>query len=204
MEHSTPGALLLLPDVHILGNLEGSLHISSEEGVFTSGFISIVHYGHVLSVAIGVLGVDGILQLPGRSIGEFSKIPPVVEGTGKVGWNLSGLHDDSLEGVKLILGNTLVHLDEASGLELSEAELGDSLYNSGLGRRREDTLESAPCGVYDREERLESIESLGECVRLLNSELREIFQSGFQCSRLIEKLHESVECNEIKVVKELT
>ncbi len=78
----------------------------------------------------------------------------------KICRHLSRLHNDSLKDVKLLLWNTLVHLNEARRLELREAELGDSLNNSGLGRRGEDTLDSVPGLIDNAEQRGETVNGL--------------------------------------------
>jgi len=113
LEETTEGAFLFLPDVHILSNVKGALNIGSEEGILPCNFVTVVHNGHVLCVAKIVLSEHCVLELPSGSVGKFGKFPPVIESLIEVSWNLSGLHDNSLKGVELFLGDALVHLDEA-------------------------------------------------------------------------------------------
>jgi len=72
----------------------------------------------------------------------LSKIPPVIEHSKLVSWYFSAADDGSLDSFELILRHTLVHLNEASRLELGEAKIGNLLDDLSGGRGREDILDS--------------------------------------------------------------
>ncbi len=132
---------MFLPDVHVLGYLKGGFNVSRKDGVEASCDVLVVDDGLVLSDSLR-LGVDGILELPILASGVLSKIPPVIEHSKLVSWYFSAADDGSLDSFKLICRHALVHLNEASGLELREPEISDFLNDGCLGRGREDVLHS--------------------------------------------------------------
>lgn len=113
LEEPSKGALLFLPDVHIIGYLEGGFNVGRKDGIETCFLVFVVHDRLVLSISARILGVDGVLKLPVLSRSELSEIPPVIESSLIIRWHFSGSQDGSLHSLKLSLRDALVHLNKA-------------------------------------------------------------------------------------------
>jgi hypothetical protein len=99
LEKTTEGALLCLPDVHVFTNVEGSLNVSNQEGVLSSGIDS-VEYRNSLSVTSLVLGEGNVLILPVTSFSECSPVPHASKGINLISRDLNFSQDVLLESIK--------------------------------------------------------------------------------------------------------